>query len=759
MSASDRSNAADPSRRRFLGVALGVGGALLVGFRSAQAAQFPEDFPTELLGDDLTALGPFVRIERDNRVVIGASGCDVGQGVTTSLPMLIAEELDVDWQQVRVLQLPYGYGGTGADASNRYGRQGGAEPGRVDEERTDLRQAGATARWLLVAAAAEEWKLPADGLRTASGQVIAPDGRRLSYGALARSAATLTPPADPVPLKPADRFGIIGRPTRIVDAQDLVTGRTRYGSDAYRAGALFAVVLRCPYRDGAIDQVDDAAARKVAGVREVITFEGPPADEPLDGHQAAGVAVLADSTWAALQGRERLAVTWKRGPWAEESSAALTAQAHAALDSGEGALELRRDGDLVRARRQALRLIEARYELPFLAHAVDEPPGALIELKQDRALLIASLENPDEASVIVSRLTGLPRSAVEIRLTRAGGSYGRRLRNDFVAEAVLIAKAAGKPVKLVWTRQDDLRHDFYRPLGVHQLAATLDRRARITGWSHRCAATPRSYRDRRLAGQPIWTGCLEPDSFPAGLVEHFEKTFQPVAAGLPRGDFPGGAHTFSAFAEQCFLDEIAVATKQDAVALRLALLGEPRTLPYRGAGGPTFDTGRMAHVLQACATRLGWGVRRSDGHGLGIACHFTDGGYVAQGMEVSIEGDALVIHRALCVADIGRLVNPLNTESQLSAAMLNGISCALDQAITVKDGQVQQKDFGDYALLAAAQAPRQVEVVIVPSDAAPAPAADAATAPAAPALANAIHAATTVRIRKLPLRPELMRML
>lgn len=749
----------DRSRRRFLTVALGAGGALLVGFREAAAAQFPEDFPTELLGDDLTALGPFIRIERDNRVVIGAPGCEVGQGVTTTLPMLIAEELDVDWRQVRVLQLPYGYAGDAAAGGERSGAQAGAEPGRIDEDREDLRRAGATARALLIAAAAQEWKLAAADLRTEAGQVIAPDGRRLTYAALARSAAAQPAPATPVPLKDPERYTIVGRPTRIADARDLVTGRTRFGSDAYRAGVLTAVLLRCPYRDGSLDGYDDNAARKVPGVREIVTLEAPPAGAPWDGHQAAAVAVLADDTWAALQGRAQLGVTWKPGPWQDESSAALMAAAHAALDSGEGALDLRRDGDLARARKQALRLIEARYEMPFLAHAVDEPPGALVELKQDRALLIASLEDPAAAAAIVARLTGLPRSAVEIRLTRAGGSYGRRLRNDFVAEAVLIAKAAGKPVKLVWTREDDLRHDFYRPLGVHQMAATLDRRARITGWSHRCAATPRNDRDSRLAGQPVWAGCLAPDSFPAGLVEHFEKTFQAVPAGLPRGDFPGGAHSFSAFAEQCFIDEIAVATKQDAVQLRLGLLGEPRGLPDAGAGGPVFDTGRMAHVLQTCATRLGWGGRRSDGHGLGIACHFTDGGYVAQGMEVSIEGDQLVIHRALCVADIGRMVNPLNTESQLAAAMLDGISCALDQVITVRHGQVQEKDFAGYRLLDGVQAPRQVDVVIVPSDAAPASASDAAAAPAAPALANAIHAATTVRIRRLPLRPELMRML
>ncbi len=321
----------------------------------------------------------------------------------------------------------------------------------------------------------------------------------------------------------------------------------------------------------------------------------------------------------------------------------------------------------------------------------------------------------------------------------------------------MIAKAAGKPVKLMWTREDDLAHDFYRPFGLHALAATLDRKKHLTGWSHRCAATPRNYRDAALKGKPVFVDCLAADDFPAGLVANLEKTFYSLASGMPRGTSRAPLDTFHAFAVESFIDEIAVATKQDAVKLRLDLLGEPRVIPQ--VGGPGFDTGRLANVLRTCAEKIGWGGRRNDGHGIGIACHFVSGGYAAHAFEVSVEGSELRIHRAVCVVDIGRLVNPLNVEAQIIGGTLDGISSALQLAITVKDGQVQQHNFPDYPLLRMAQAPRSVEVTVVESNAEPADASDIGVPGAAPALANAVYAATTVRVRKLPLMPELKRML
>jgi isoquinoline 1-oxidoreductase beta subunit len=293
---------------------------------------------------------------------------------------------------------------------------------------------------------------------------------------------------------------------------------------------------------------------------------------------------------------------------------------------------------------------------------------------------------------------------------------------------------------------------------VHALAATLDRKKKVTSWSHWCAATPRPYRENGRKRR-IFDGCLEPDDFPAGLVANLDKTFFGVPSGMPRGWWRAPIHTFHAFAVQSFVDEVAIATKQDAVKLRLELLGEPRLIPYSGHGGPNFDTGRLANVLKLCAERIGWGVKRDDGHGIGIACHFTFGGYAAHAFEVSMDGRDLKIHRAVVVVDIGRVVNPLGVEAQMMGGTIDAISTALHLAITVKDGEVQQKNFTDYPLLRMAEAPQAVDVHIVESTAEPSGAGEIGVPSAAPALANAIYAATTVRVRKLPLMPELMRKL
>ncbi|MEZ5462548.1 molybdopterin cofactor-binding domain-containing protein [Dokdonella sp.] len=746
------------SRRRFLQFGLTASGALLVGFHGrADAAR--ESVPPELLGDDLTRLTAFVMIERDNRVVIGARGCEIGQGVITSLPMLIVEELDIEWTKVRVIQLPYGYELIDGKPGNRYGDQFAGGSTSISTGWKDLREAGATARWLLVRAAADAWATKPESLQTQAGHVLHADGRRLSYGALARTAAALTPPSTPVATKKPADFDLIGKPTRTVDGRSIVTGQTRYGMDEMLSGALVAVMLRCPYLGGSLESLDDSEARSVPGVRDVISIDGPPADGVFDGPLAAGVAVLADNTWAALQGRNALKPVWKQGPWADESSARLSARANALLDGNTDGIEVRIDGDMAQSRKQARHSVSARYTVPFLAHATMEPPGALIELRKDGALLIASMQNPAGASRVISRLTGLAREKIEIRLPRSGGGFGRRLQNDFVAEAVLIAQQAGKPVKLMWTREDDLTHDFYRPFGVHAMSATLDRKNRVAGWSHRCAATSRTWRAEGMQDDPVWTGTLEADDFPAGLIDDLEKIYYPIESGMPRGWWRAPLHTFHAFAVQSFIDEIAFEVRRDAVTMRLEMLGEPREIPYSGHGGPQFDTGRMANVLKLCAEKIRWSEKRNDGRGIGIACHFTFGGYSAHAFETSMQGDRLVIHRAVCVVDVGRVVNPMGLEAQIMGGTIDGISTALNLEITVKAGQVQQKNFPDYRLLKMADAPARVEVHIVESTRDPVGGGEMGIASVAPALANAIFATTTVRIRKLPLMPELMRML
>jgi isoquinoline 1-oxidoreductase beta subunit len=744
------------TRRQFISVMLSASGALVVGVRSARAAIEPQ-VPTDLLGEALTSLGTFVRVERNNRIVIGARGCEIGQGVITSLPMLIAEELDADWNRVRVEQLPYGYEVGPDGPTNRYGPQGAGGSTSITDGWKDLRQAGAVARWLLVEAAAQHWQLPHERLDTEAGHVVHPDGTRLPYAELVERAAGILPPAEPVPLKKPEQFRVIGKAAKTVDARAIVTGRATFGIDSYLGGALVAVMKRCPHLDGSVESVDDAETRHVAGVRDVFVIDGPVPGSSFDTNLAAGVAVVADNTWAALKGRNALKVNWKPGPWAEESAARLEAQAAEAL-KGDGVI-VRVDGDMAAARKAAKRTLEARYQVPFLAHATMEPPHALIKLEPDRALFIGALQNPDGASRVIADLTGLPREKIEIRMTRAGGGFGRRLENDYVAEAVMIAKKAGKPIKLFWTRDDDLAHDFYRPYGLHQLSATVDRKNQITGFAHLCAATSLNYRIARKKERPPGAGCLEADDFPAGLVPNLDKRFFSLESGLPRGPWRAPLHTFHAFAVQSFIDEIAVETRQDAVELRLKLLGEPRELDYAGHGGPRFDTGRLAAVLTRCAEAIDWKRKRTDGRGVGIACHFTFGGYAAHAFEVSVEGRDLRIHRAVCVVDVGRVVNPLGVDAMMVGGTIDGISTALNLAITLKDGQVQQSSFGDYPVGRMAQMPNEVEVIVLDSEREPSGAGEIGIPSVAPALANAIYAATTVRVRKLPLLAELSRRL
>ena len=740
----------DASRRRFLVVGAGAAGALLVGWR-AQAQDALPYLGARFQAQQLT---DFVRIEADGTVVIGARGCEVGQGVKTDLPLLIAEELDADWGRVRVEQLPYGYLETDSGPGNRYGNQGAGGDGGPAAWK-QLRQAGAVARALLVQAAAQQWNLDIATLRTEAGFVIATDGRKLAYGELAASAATLDAPANPPPLKDPSQFRIIGKPARTVDARDVVLGRTEYGIDSYLGNALVAVIVRCPYPGGTLDTLDDTQTRQVTGVHRTIVLPGPKPDTPFDGVLAAGVAVLADDTWSALRGRDKLKVTWKPDPaWANDSSAALEAKANALLDDDASATVVRNDGDFAKARKQAqTHTLNARYRLPFLAHATAEPPSATIAATKDKVVLIAGLHDPAGASHLLHAITGVAREAIDIRLPRAGGDAGRRLHNDFVAEAALVAKEAGRPVKLLWLREDDLQHDFYRPFGVHALTATLDRKQHLTGWSHRVAATPHNWRDSRLAGKPVFAGLLDADAFPAGLLPNLQQLFHALSCGLPRGELRGGADAFQAFATQCFLDEVAVATHQDPVVLRMDLLGAPRVLR------PGFDTGRLAGVLRIAAGKIDWQHKPKNGHGLGIACHAGNGAYAAHAFEVSVSGNDLVIHRAVCAVDAGRTLNPLNLEAQVANTTLAAISATLHEAITLKNGQVQQHNFQDYPLLRMGQSPHSVEVYSVDTGADPASLDDIVAASAAPALANAVYAATTVRVRRLPLLPELLRLL
>lgn len=735
------------SRRQFLQISLS-GGALIATISYPGLAIAAGAEPAG--ASAAVPLGVFIRIHPDNSVVIGARGCEIGQGVRTSLPMLIAEELDVSWDEVRVEQLNYGIvaGKEPGQFTSPYGGQGAGGSTNIPDGWNSLRQAGAQVRALLIAAAAQQWNAEAALLTTRDGSVRHEDGRSATYGSLAARAAKLPLPDGPFALKTPEQFRVIGRPTRVADAADIVTGRARFGIDAAMPGMVFAVIARCPYFEGSLKSFDDTAARRVRGVRAVVPITTTRPGEPITGNISAGVAVVADNSWSAMKGREALKVEWTPGPWATDSTKALDERCRAALSGSQNVLKAREDGDVGAAFANTT-VIEADYKVPFLAHSTMEPPGATIHITGDRVKLIASLQSPGGASRLISSMTGIDRLKIDIELPRSGGGFGRRLFNDFVGEAVQVAKAVNRPVKLLWTRDDDLQNDWFRPFGVQRLRAA-GKDGKVVAWSHRVAATGLKFRGE-YGDAPEWLGLLDVDGFPAACVPGYLAEYVNVDFGLTRGWWRAPLPTFAAFATQSFVDEVAVALKRDPLELRLEMLGESRDLPYRDHGGPAFNTGRLAAVLQEAARRIDYGKPRPKGRGVGLAVHFTFGGYAAHAMEVSSKDGGWRVDRCVCVADVGTVVNPLGVIAQLQGGTVDGLSTALGLEVTVADGRIQQHNFHDYPLMRMADAPT-VETYLMPSTLAPSGAGEMGIPGAAPALVNAIYAATGRRMRDLPLR-------
>jgi isoquinoline 1-oxidoreductase beta subunit len=743
------------SRRRFLQVLAGTAGALVVGIRVADAADAP--LPPALLGDKFQDLGAYVRIDVDGNVLIGARDPDTGTGVATSLPRIIADELDADWNRVSVVPLGLGVTDNNGQPRWTYGHQVGGDGGSIPAAWNDLRQVGALARWLLLQAAARRLGLPANRLRCDAGMVIAPDGRRFTYGSLAADASKIALPSTMPPLKSAENYHLIGLPVGDVDAREIVTGQTRYAIDQHYGDALVAVLAHCPWPDGSLASIDTTDALAVKGVLKVVQLK-PEAGQPLGSTVIApAVAVLAETTWAALQGREKLKLEWKPGASGSESSNTLEQQAGALLNGKtEPTTRVRDDGDVDVAGKKASRRLDATYFQPWLAHATAEPMNCLVRLDKDSASLVVPTQAPQKAWAVVHRLTGLSPAQIDIRVPRVGGGYGRRLDHDYVAEAVMLAKAANKPVRLLWTREQDFSHDYYRAGSVHQLNAIIDRKRQLIGWSQRMASASALTR-RGAPADRLWTSELQADQLPAGLVPNYRSDWYGLESAIPRGPARGMPHLSNAFAVESFIDEIAHLMREDPLKTRLRIIGEARQLPLSTGG--TLDTARLANVLQLVADRIEWKNWLRTVNGLGIACWHVDGAYVAHAIEAAMQGEKLVIQRVVCAVDVGRVINPMGLEGQIAGATLDALSTALNLAITVKGGQVQQHSYKDYPLASMAQLPNDVEVIIAPGDREPTGASFLAMPTAAPALANAVFRASAVRVRRLPLMKELLRLL
>jgi isoquinoline 1-oxidoreductase beta subunit len=688
-------------RRRFLEIAAGTGAGLCLGVHLPGRA--------EAAGPGAFEPNAWLRIDPAGTVTVFLARSEMGQGSYTGMAVLVAEELEADWKRIRVVQ---------ADADARFGRMSTGGSSSVRRSWEPLRQAGAAAREMLVSAAARRWGVDRGACRAEQGEVIhAASGRRLGYGALALSAAKEEMPKDPQLKEPKD-WRLIGRKVPRLDTPDKTTGRARFGIDVRVRGQRFAVVARPPVLGGKVARFDAARARRVPGVRAVV--EVP-----------SGVAVVADSTWAAIQGREALGATFDAGP-----NGALDMALVSKLLAEAKPEPVRIDGDDVeKALAAAARRVEATYDLPFLAHATMEPMNCTAHVRAGSAELWVPTQAPTSARSAVAKALGLPEGKVKLHVTFLGGGFGRRSQADFAVEAALVSKAAGGPVQVLWTREDDIRHDHYRPAGRNELWAGLSADGKLAAWHHRV-------RSFSIGQQAFGTSTRgdRPDIVEGAATTAYTAGALRVDAAIPEIGLPlwfwrSVYASQNAFAEECFVDEVALAAGKDPLAFRLEIL--PASSRLRGA-------------LELAAAKAGWGTAPSAGRARGIACHSSFGSHVAEVAEVSVEQGRVRVHRVVAAVDCGVALNPDSAEHQIEGAIVYGLSAALRGEITVSKGAVVQGNFDDYEPLRMNEMPA-VEVHVVPSREAPGGLGEPGLPPIAPAVANALFALTGKRVRRLPI--------
>ncbi len=713
------------SRRTFLRVGATAAGGLWVACRVGG--------PTPESGASSFEPNAFVRIDPDGTVTITAKNPEIGQGVKTALPMIVAEELDVDWAAVRVEQ---------ADEDRaRYGAQYAGGSNSVVENWEALRRAGATARLLLLEAGARRLGVDAARCETDSGRVLHREsGRSLGYGELASDAAALPAPAD-APLKEPGRFRLLGKRVGGVDNASVVTGRPLFGFDRRVPGMRFAAIRRPESFGAEVASYREEAALAVPGVRQVVRIEGRGKPTEL----LPGVAVLADDTWAAFRGRDALDVTWTDP--GERADGASLGRRLRALVAGPGK-RLRDDGDVDAAMRAPARTLDAYYEVPFLAHATLEPQNCTADVRADRCEVWAPTQDAIDARALAAEVAGCPTERVILHMTRVGGGFGRRLFVDYVAEAVALSKAAGAPVQVVWSREDDFAHDYYRPAGGYRMRAALAPDGSPLAW-HKHAATTSRYLFRGNREHPEGSEVF-PDAPPAGLLPNVRVEYTAVETRVPTGAWRAPGHNANAFVDGAFLDEVAAAAGSDVVELLLRLLAEPRELPYDDHGGPTWSTARLRRVLEIAADRAGWGRALPGGRALGAAAYFTFGSYVAEVAEVSLDGSgAPRVHRVVAAVDCGLVVNRSGAEAQIEGGVLDGLGAALYGRVEIANGAAVPTNFDRYRLLRLDEAP-DVAVHFVEGSSEPGRVGEIGLPPVAAAVANAVHAAGGSRVRRLP---------
>jgi isoquinoline 1-oxidoreductase beta subunit len=728
-------------RRAFLKTSTAGGAGLLIGFHLSAYA-----FTDPAAQQEKKTPNPFdawVHIAPDNRVTLILGKSEMGQGVMTALPMILAEELSVEWKKVTVQQAPtnpaiynHGTGGSGSVAGSWL----------------PLRQAGAAAREMLIAAAAQRWNVNPNTCKAKDGGVL--HGARkdfLTYGELANDAAKLPiPDFNTVPLKNSNDFSIVGHDTLRVDAAEKAAGKAKFGIDTRVPGMVYAVIARCPIFGGKVKTFDATKARAVRGVQDVFTID----PVSTGAFSAGGVVVVADNSWAAMEGRNALEIAWDEGPHAGESSDWLSKQF--IENASKPGKVVRNDGDADAALANAAKKIEAAYEFPFAPHATMEPMNCTVQILPDRAEAWVPTQAPQWAQDIIAGVTKLPHEKVVVHTTLMGGGFGRRYHGDFVMEtAQIAAKMNGKPVMLLWTREDDMQHDFYRPASYHRFWGALDAKGNLAAWKHFQTSTSieamwRPNGEAEAEKSEFGTAVFIPYQTP-----NFRVEYTLAKSGVPRAWWRSVEHSSSGFVVETFVDELPAAAKEDPLAFRLKLIGGDRKIPdfTNPKENKPLDTVRLKGVLQLAAAKAGWGKPLSKGTARGIAGYFSFETYTACVAEVSVKDGAIRVHRLVYAVDCGRPVNPDGVRAQVESAAIYGLSAAMHNAITIKGGRVEQSNFNDYEVPRMPETPK-TEVHVVMSKEEPTGIGEPGLPVVMPAICNAVFALTGKRIRRFPVRAE-----
>ena len=714
------------SRRTFLATTAAAGGALVVGLTLRGHLHYPSSDTSK---DPFNA---WIRIHPDGQTQLVLNKSEMGQGVFTALPMILAEEAEIDFAQITVIQ-----------ADNADGTGGS---GSVWEGYKPLRQAGAQVRESMISAAARRWSVPIVECHARKSQVIhTPTGRTLSYGALVKDARRLPlPDPNTVPLKNPKDFTLLGRSIPHLDIPDKVKGAARFGLDVRLPGMVYAVVAQCPYFRGDLLRFDAAKAKAVPGVLEIFDI---PIDPSSANKNTREVAIVATNTWAAIQGRNALAIEWKQGQYHDESTESLTAQLRAGLDAQEywNSANTTLNPDTIPAAKR----IESVYEFPFLAHATMEPMNITVRLGNRSCEIWSPTQSGGGAQEAAAKFLGIDKRDVTVHVTFMGGGFGRRFGFPFDHQALQIARRIQRPVQLVWTREDDFTHDQYRPACMHRLRAGIDNEGNLISWTDRIANTTIIGQSDPKQAQSYELGGALDQPYPA---QHFRVSYVPVESGVTRGAWRGVEIAFNVLSVECFIDELAHLAKQDPYLFRRRLLQNAiaHTSAHRSNfDGTLADPARMIHMLDLVTEKAGWGKPLGPNRGRGISCFFSKTTYLAQVAEVTVREGSIHVDRVVTVVDPGLVINLNGVRAQIEGAILMGLSATLKERITVKNGMIQEQNFNGYDLLRMPDAPH-LETYLIEGGRPPGGIGEPPLALIGPSVGNAIFAATGKRLRKLP---------